>query len=85
MYVWESSAPVGTVIIDGRSDRVRKIVVDSGAAHLRGWRDHRRDLVADFRLAFGEDPGPLTAIALMTDSDNTRSRAEAWYGPVTVD
>lgn len=85
MYVWESRAPVGTVIIDARTDRVRKIVVDSGSAQLRGWRDHRRDVVADFRRAFGEDPGPLTAIAVMTDSDNTRSHAEAWYGPVTVD
>jgi hypothetical protein len=85
MYVWESSVPVGTVIINPRTDRVRKIVVDSGPAHLRGWRDHRRDVAADFRLAFGEDPGPLVSMGVMTDSDNTRSRAQAWYGPVTVD
>jgi Protein of unknown function (DUF3047) len=85
MYVWESSVPVGTVIINPRTDRVRKIVVDSGPAHLRGWRDHRRDVAADFRLAFGEEPGPMVSMAVMTDSDNTRSRAAAWYGPVTVD
>ena len=85
MYVWESSMPVGTVIIHPRTDRVRKIVVDSGPAHLRGWRDHRRDVAADFRLAFGEEPGSLVSVGVMTDSDNTRSRASAWYGPVTVD
>ena len=84
MYVWDATAPVGTVIINPRSDRIRKIVVDSGPAQLRRWREHRRDLVADYRLAFGEAPGALSAIALMTDSDNTSSRAQSWYGPVDL-
>ncbi len=84
MYVWDASAPVGSVIVNPRSDRIRKIVVDSGPAHLRAWRDHRRDLVADYRLAFGEDPGALVAVAVMTDSDNTDSRARAWYGAIDL-
>jgi hypothetical protein len=84
MYVWDGSAPVGSVIINPRTDRIRKIVVDSGPEHLRSWRDHRRDVVADFRKAFGEDPGPLQAVAVMTDTDNTRSRARTWYGPVAT-
>jgi hypothetical protein len=85
MYVWDGSAPVGSVIVNPRTDRIRKIVVDSGPENLRRWREHRRDVVADFKLAFGEAPGPLQAIAVMTDTDNTRSRARAWYGPVAVD
>ena len=35
-------------------------------------------------LAFGEAPGALQSVAIMTDSDNTRSRAQAWYGPLTL-
>jgi hypothetical protein len=85
MYVYESNAPPGSVIVNPRSDRVRKIVLDSGVDQLRRWRDHQRDLRADFRAAFGEDPGPLVAVALMTDSDNTRSRASAWYSPPRFD
>jgi Protein of unknown function (DUF3047) len=84
MYVWDASAPVGSVIVNPRSDRIRKIVVDSGPGELRRWREHRRDLAADFRLAFGEEPGALNSIAVMTDSDNTRSRARSWYGPVEL-
>lgn len=84
MYVWDATAPVGTVIVNPRSDRIRKIVVDSGPLNLQRWRDHRRDLRADFRLAFGEDPGTLQSIAVMTDSDNTRSSALSWYGAVTL-
>ena len=85
MYVWDAKAPVGSVIINPRTDRIRKIVVDSGPAELKRWREHRRDVAADFRRAFGEEPGTLQAIAVMTDSDNTRSRSRAWYGPVTLD
>lgn len=84
VYVWDAKAPVGSVIINARSDRIRKIVVDSGTGQLRRWRDHQRDLAADFRLAFGEAPGALKAVALMTDSDNTASTARAWYGPVSL-
>lgn len=85
MYVWDAQAPVGTVIVNPRTDRIRKIVVDSGPTELKRWREHRRDVAADFRRAFGEEPGPLVAIAVMTDSDNLRSRSRAWYGPVTLD
>ncbi len=84
MYVWDSKLPVGTVVINPRSDRIRKIVVDSGPAELRRWRDHRRNLADDFRLAFGEAPGALTSMAVMTDSDNNRSSAHTWYGPVEL-
>ena len=85
MYVWDRSAPVGSVIVNPRTDRIRKIVVDSGPDGLKRWRDHKRDVVADFRRAFGEEPGPLLAIAVMTDSDNTQSKTRAWYGPVSLD
>jgi len=84
MYVWDSKLPVGTVVINPRSDRIRKIVVDSGPAELRRWREHRRNLAEDFRLAFGEAPGALTSMAVMTDSDNSRASAHTWYGPVEL-
>jgi Protein of unknown function (DUF3047) len=35
--------------------------------------------VADYQLAFGEAPGPLLAVAVMTDGDNTRSRLTTRY------
>ncbi len=77
MYVWDNLAPVGTVIVNPRTDRIRKIVVDSGVTGLGRWRDHRRDLRADYIRAFGEDPGALLSVAVMTDSDNTASQARA--------
>lgn len=83
MYVWDS-APEGSLIHNPRSDRIRKIVLDSGVARAGQWRHHRRNLREDFIRAFGEEPGDLVAVAVMTDADNTKSLARAWYGPIKV-
>lgn len=84
MYVWDNHAPLETVIPGNRSDRIRKIVVERGTDHVGAWRLHERDVVADFRRAFGEEPGPLVGVALMTDADNTGARARAVYGEVEL-
>jgi hypothetical protein len=84
MYVWDNRAEPESLLPGARSDRVQKIVVERGEANLRRWRTYRRSLTADFQRAFGEEPGMLVGIALLTDSDNTRSKAEAWYGDVLV-
>lgn len=85
IYVWGNREETGTVVVNPRTDRIRKLVLDSGTDQLGRWRDHVRDVQADFRLAFGEDPGPLRAVALMTDTDNTSSALTAWYGALTLE
>jgi len=84
MYVWDNHAAVDTVLPGARSDRVRKIVLESGDTHLRRWRNYRRNLFVDFQRAFGEPPGRLIGMALMTDTDNTGAATEAWYGDVVL-
>lgn len=79
-YVWSHGEPPETVVANPRTSRIRKIVLDSGSARLGEWREHVRDVAADYRRAFGEQPGTLRAVALMTDTDNTSSRLTAWYG-----
>jgi hypothetical protein len=69
------------VIVNPRTDRIRKLVVESGRGNLNQWLDYERDIRADYEKAFGEAPGALVGIGIMTDSDNTRSSAKAWYGP----
>jgi len=84
MYVWCNQRPPGTVIPSPRTDRIRKLVVESGARRLNQWLDYERDIRADYERVFGEAPGALVGIAIMTDSDNTHSHAQAWYGPVRL-
>jgi hypothetical protein len=75
---------VGSVIENPRTDRIRKIVVESGSGRLNQWLTYERNIREDFEKAFGEAPGALIGIGLMTDTDNTRSKALAWYGPIEL-
>ena len=84
MYVWCNSRAPGTVITSTRSDRIRKVVVESGAKNINMWMDYERNIRADFEKAFGEVPGALVGIGIMTDSDNTRSTTRAWYGGISL-
>jgi hypothetical protein len=86
VYAWAADGqhPVGTVIKDPRSDRIRYLIVEQGPVHLRRWVHHVRDVQADFRQVFGEEPGPIIDLAIMSDSDNTRGHARAVFGPVTL-
>ncbi|MFC6282651.1 MULTISPECIES: DUF3047 domain-containing protein [Polaromonas] len=84
MYVWSKTRPAGSVIINPRTDRIRKLVVESGNGKLNSWVDYERTIRADFEKAFGEAPGALMSVSVMTDSDNTQSNTQAWYGPLTI-
>jgi len=86
IYVWATGPehPVGSVIKDPRTDRIRYLVVEQGEAHLRRWVHHHRQIHADYAQAFGEPAGPLMAMAIMSDSDNTGGRARAVFGRVTL-
>ena len=83
-YIWGNHAETGSIHPNPYTDRVQMIVVDSGTAHLNQWRTVERDLVADFREAFGSEPPPISGIAVMTDTDNTAGSATAWYGDIIL-
>jgi Protein of unknown function (DUF3047) len=85
MYVWCNKRPAGSVVINARTDRIRSVVVESGEKNLRQWLDYRRNIQTDFEKAFGEKPGKLLSVAVMTDSDNTKSHIVAAYGDVRVE
>lgn len=84
MYVWCGHRAPGSVVHNPRTSRIRTMVVESGPGKLNQWLDYERDIRADYEKAFGEAPGALVGIGIMTDSDNTRSLAQAWYGPIQL-
>lgn len=84
-YVWDNDAPPGTIKTSPSSRRCKLVVASSGSDGLGGWTAVERDLRDDFVRAFGRPPDRrVGGIGFMTDSDDTRSSAEAFYGPVTV-
>jgi hypothetical protein len=85
MYVWCNQCPSESVIVNPRTDRIRKLAVESGSGRVGAWLSYTRNIRADFEKAFGEAPGALLGVGLMTDTDNTRSTTRAWYGKVHLD
>lgn len=84
MYVISGVADVNTVIENPHTRRVQMIVASTARQSLGHWVEMRRDLSADFRKAFGEAPGRLIAYGVMSDTDNTASKARAWYGDIEI-
>lgn len=84
-YVWANKLPVGRAWPNAfAGDNVMMMAVNSGDGQAGKWVSHRRDLAADFRRLFGEEPPGIGAIAVMTDSDNTKGSAVAYYGDLTL-
>jgi hypothetical protein len=84
MYIWSGKSPVNAIINNGHTTRIKMIVVDSGWENLGNWHKHQRDLTEDYKLAYGEAPGEVIGVALLTDSDNTKSEARAIYGDIEL-
>ena len=79
-YVWDSRAPVGTRLKHPRAGNVHIVVVESGPSRLNEWRTYERNIAADYAAVFGHQPPRVGKLALVVDSNDTRSEAEALFG-----
>ncbi len=84
IYTWDTKQPAGTVIPTAHTGRIKKKVVESGAARTGKWLAYQRNYVQDYTEIFGEAPGKLLGVGVLTDTDNTRQSAEAWYGDIQL-
>jgi Protein of unknown function (DUF3047) len=79
MYVWDNRRALNSVVSNPHTSRVQKLVASSGAGGVKAWQVHARNIRDDYRAAFGKEPGKLIGIAIMTDTDNTKTSARARY------
>ncbi len=78
-YVWAAHEPVGSEYTSPYTDRVRMIVLRSGADEAGEWREESRDVLRDYEAAFGRAAREFNGVAVMVDTDNTDSKAVAWF------
>jgi hypothetical protein len=83
LYVWMYNVPAETVVHSAHTDRVRMVVVESGAQRIGEWVSIRRNVLEDYRRAFGEEPSDVLAVGLMTDPGDDGSRRRSFYGDIT--
>jgi Protein of unknown function (DUF3047) len=83
LYVWQNRRPVDTLYSSPYTERVRHIVVESGEQHLDQWVVVRRNVLEDYRRAFGGEPGDIVAVGIMTDYGDNNAPRRAFYGDIT--
>jgi Protein of unknown function (DUF3047) len=81
-YIWDSTAPVGTICKSQKTGTVTYIFLRSGGGELGKWITERRNVVEDFRKIYGEVPDNPTELSLSIDSDDTASSAESVLGRI---
>jgi Protein of unknown function (DUF3047) len=83
-YIWDSTAPQGSM--DGSASywlvHVFAIVCESGPSQIGKWLIESRNVVADFRKAFGKPAPEIKGIRLQINSQHTGSSAESYFGEV---
>jgi hypothetical protein len=81
-YTW-TATPVadGTVLRSLRSNKLRYIQL-RGRGEVGAWQRERRDLVEDYRAAFGSEPGTLVYVAIFNDNDQTLEPTSALFGAI---
>jgi hypothetical protein len=83
-YIWANKVHDTEVIPNPFTDRARMIPVQSGKARLGQWISESRNMVEDYRKAFGEDPPDTARLAVMNDSDNTGESSTSYLDCLRV-
>jgi len=81
-YIWDATTPAASIVKSKKTGTVTFIVVRSGGRDLGKWLTERRNVAQDYRELFGELPEDPTAITISIDSNDTRSSAESFMGPI---
>lgn len=58
-YIWANTLPEGEFITNPYAEETVMIAVSSGGEKAGEWVSIERDIVADYRKAFGESPPPI--------------------------
>ena len=83
-YVWASNEQIGAAFLNPHVDNVATVVLQSGEDHVGQWIAEERNVVEDFESLFGRLPTTVTGVALMVDTDNTRTGAIAWFDDIEI-
>ena len=82
-YVWDTTAPVGTIVKSEKAGTVTYVVVKSGAEGLGQWHTESRNVCEDFKKIYNEELNePVGAVSVAIDSNDTRSTAESYVGDI---
>ena len=83
-YIWASKLPREEAVPNPFTGNAIMIALQSGNEKAGKWITEERNIFEDYKKQFGKEPPRAGAIAIMTDTDNTKESATAWYGPIKI-
>jgi len=88
-YVWDKKEAKGTALVNAFTQRMRMVVLESGAAADKAaFVSERRNLLADYKRAFGDEAGDtlpdVVAVAISADADNTQGHGLAYFTDIDL-
>lgn len=81
-YVWANKAKVGYAQENVFTNWVRMVATESGNNKAGTWVKSTANVYDSYKDAFDEEPKNITGVAIMTDSDNSKGSATAYYGNI---
>ena len=83
-YVWSSALPAGMRFINPLYNRGRIVILRSGPQEKDKWYEESIDFYEDYKRFFGEEPGKVQGIGILSSSDATKSLVIADYDDFTL-
>jgi len=78
-YIWSAVVPVGTRL-SSSGGLTQVLVIRNGTGRKGGWTEERVNILEDYKKFFDEAETPkASGIAVLTDSDDTKSIAQGDY------
>jgi hypothetical protein len=83
-YIWANKLPKNNAIPSPFTSNSMMVGVESGNASTGKWITETRNIYEDYTRFFGRKPTRVSAIAIMTDTDETGGSTSASYGPIAI-
>jgi len=81
-YVWASKQAKGSTWPNAFTGKATMVAVESGEDSVGEWVEEKRNVLDDINNLLGIDATRIDAVAIMTDTDNSRQSATAYYGDI---
>jgi len=82
-YVWDTTAPAGLITKSEKTGTVTYVIVRSGPADLGKWVTESRNVLADYKKIYGEEPTePVGVISVAIDSNDVQGTSESYMGEI---
>ena len=81
-YIWGNRIEKGRILDNPSVKYSRVIVLETGEGKTNRWIREKRNLVEDYKAAFGTDPEGILALGIQTDTDQSNESITAYYGEI---